>query len=35
MRNLNYSPSKNQKRYAQLWAETEMPKLLENKERES
>jgi hypothetical protein len=35
MRNLTYSPSKNQKRYAQLWAELELPKLLQNKEVKS
>jgi len=33
MRNGMYSLSKDQKRYARLWAELEMPKLLNQEER--
>jgi hypothetical protein len=33
MKNLNFSPSKDQKRYAQLWVQLELTKQLEHKER--
>jgi hypothetical protein len=33
MRKPRYTPNRNEERYAQLWAELELPKLLNQKER--